>query len=79
MMMGLGSVSGVAIKLWWSVGESVPPFWLWAVPIGFLFIGISAWVQRWRDQKGIRERLERSARSDALRGRRSEDASAGEG
>jgi hypothetical protein len=78
LMMGLGTVSGGALKFWWSIGDSVPPFWLWAVPIGFLFIGISAWVQRWREQRGIRERLERSARMDALRGGAGRESPAGE-
>lgn len=70
VMMGLGTVSGAALKLWWSVGETMPPFWLWAIPLIFLGIGISVWIQRAKDQKGIRERLERSAHVDALRSRR---------
>jgi hypothetical protein len=70
VMLGLGSVSGAAIKFWWSISDSVPPFWLWAIPAAFLGIGFSMWVQRRREQRGIRERLERSARVDALRSRR---------
>lgn len=62
VMMGLGTVSGAALKLWWSVGETMPPFWLWAIPIVFIGIGISVWIHRAKDQKSIRERLERSAR-----------------
>lgn len=70
VMLGLGSVSGAVIKFWWSISDSVPPFWLWAIPVAFLGIGFSAWVQRRREQRDIRERLERSARVDALRSRR---------
>jgi hypothetical protein len=75
VMMGLGTISGGALKLWWSLGDTLPPFWLWAVPIAFLSIGLSAWVQRRREQRGIRERLERSARADALRSRPARPAS----
>lgn len=62
VMMGLGSVSGMALKLWWSIGETVPPFWLWAIPLLFLLLGASVWTQRRRDQAHLRRRVERAAR-----------------
>ena len=70
VMLGMGTVSGALIKFWWSISDSVPPFWLWVVPLVFVGVGISMWVQRSREQRGIRDRLERSARVDALRTRR---------
>ena len=74
VMMGLGSVCGVLIPLWRSIGDSVPPFWLWAIPVVFLLVGISAWIQRWHDQRAIRERLERSAHLDRTRPREREES-----
>ncbi len=62
VMLGMGTVSGALIKFWWSISDSVPPFWLWVVPLVFVGVGISMWVQRSREQRDIRDRLERSAR-----------------
>lgn len=61
VMMGLGSVSGMVLKLWWAIGESVPPFWLWAIPLFFLSIGTTAWIQRRRHHADLKQRLDRSA------------------
>ncbi len=62
IMMGLGTLSGMGIKLWMSLGDTAPPFWLWAIPLMFVLVGTSAWIQRRREQIALRERLERSNR-----------------
>jgi hypothetical protein len=75
VMMGFGTVSGAALKLWWSIGDSVPPFWLWAVPVVFLGVGISAWIQRRRENASLRDRVRRGAGAVTERDKRA----AGEG
>lgn len=62
LMLGLGTVSGMGLKLWWSIGENVPPFWLWAVPVLFLGLGAVVWWHRKKERAQIAERIERSAR-----------------
>lgn len=62
LMLGIGSGAGVAIKLWWSISDSLPPFWLWAVPVVCVMVLVGMWVARRREHAEIRERLERSGR-----------------
>jgi hypothetical protein len=65
--LGLGSFVGLVIKLWMSFEGGIPPFWLWAVPGLIVLMGVSVWLSTRRRDAQLRERLERSARVQAMR------------
>ena len=62
IMMGMGMVSGMGLKLWKTAADTVPPFWLWAVPGLFVAIGLIVWFNRKREHADLAARIERSAR-----------------
>lgn len=59
--LGIGAASGVALKTWFALADSVPPFWLWALPVLFLGLGLVGWLGQRRQHAAIRQRLERQA------------------
>ena len=62
LVMGLGSAAGMCVKLWWSIGDNVGPFWLWAGLGAIALFWMSAWLARRKEQRSLRDRLDRSGR-----------------
>jgi hypothetical protein len=61
VMLGLGAGAGMVIKLWVTVGDSVAPFWLWAVPVVIGLIGVIGWWTHRREHADLRRRVEEQA------------------
>jgi UDP-N-acetylmuramyl pentapeptide phosphotransferase/UDP-N-acetylglucosamine-1-phosphate transferase len=65
--MGLGSGLALAVRLWWSLQDAVPPFWLWALPLLVAVLGLVGWLDQRRAHRAIKARIERSAMRPAPR------------
>lgn len=59
IMIGLGSVAAVALKAWWMVSDTAPAFWMWAIPLSLIAVGLVVWWRRRREQSSIADRIRR--------------------
>jgi hypothetical protein len=73
VMLGLGSGAGMVIKLYYTISDSVAPFWMWAVPVVIVVIGVVGWWTHRREHAGLKRHIEEHAeRRERLDAKRSE-------